>query len=209
LDVTQKLIIVGMGGHSKVVADVAERCGYQILGFLDDRKPDVPHGTWLGSVDELDMAAHQDACFFVGIGNNAVRQKVVRQLAVRGAKFATLIDPSAILGSGVTVGAGTLVMPGCIINADSRIGEHVIVNTAATVDHDCVVGDYAHLSPGVHLAGAVRVGELTHIGIGASVIQTVTIGARSIIGAGAAVIRNIPDDVTAVGVPASVIKTHN
>ncbi|WP_232463472.1 acetyltransferase [Tumebacillus avium] len=206
---TAKLIIIGMGGHSKVAADVARRSGYELLGFLDNREPAVPHGAYLGPVDDFPYEEHRDTQFFVGIGSNAVRQKVAGRLAARGVEFATLIDPSAILGSGVMIGSGTLVMPGCIINADSRIGQQVILNTAATVDHDCVVGDYAHLSPGVHLAGAVQIGALTHVGIGASVIQTVQIGARAVIGAGAAVVRNIPDDVTAVGVPAKVIKTNS
>ncbi len=203
-----KLIIVGMGGHSKVVADVARRCGYQVLGFLDSRRPDAPHGPYLGTVEELSEQIIADAAFFVGIGNNAIRQKVAGQLRAKGALLATLIDPSAIIGSGVTIGEGTLVMPGCIINADSAIGRQVILNTAATVDHDCAVADGVHLSPGVHLAGAVRVNELSHVGIGASVIQGVTIGARSVIGAGAAVIGDIPSDVTAVGVPAKVIRSH-
>ncbi|ASS76728.1 hypothetical protein CIG75_18485 [Tumebacillus algifaecis] len=202
------LIIIGMGGHSKVVADVARRSGYELLGFLDNRKPDAPHGTYLGTVDEFPYAQYADTWFFVAIGNNPVRQKVAEQLKAAGAKLATLIDPSALLGSGVTVGEGTLVMPGCIVNADSTIGSQVILNTAATVDHDCVVGDGSHLSPGVHVAGTVQIGNLTHVGIGASVIQSVKIGDRVVIGAGAAVVRDVPDGVTAVGVPAKIIKTN-
>ncbi|HIC96179.1 TPA: transferase, partial [Candidatus Bipolaricaulota bacterium] len=87
-------------------------------------------------------------------------------------------------------------------------GENVIINTGATIDHDCVIEDYVHISPGVHLAGNVKLGELSHIGIGASAVQRVKIGKGVIIGAGAVVIDDIPDHVTAVGVPARVIKRH-
>jgi len=99
-------------------------------------------------------------------------------------------------------------MANTAINSGTKIGENVIINTGATVDHDCVLEDYVHISPGAHLAGNVYVGELTHIGIGASLIQGVKIGRNVIIGAGAAVINDLPDNVTAVGVPAKVLKQH-
>ena len=68
--------------------------------------------------------------------------------------------------------------------------------------------NHVRVSPGAHLAGKVHVGELTHIGIGASVVQGVEIGRNVIVGAGGVVTRDLPDNVTAVGVPAKVIRHH-
>ena len=93
-----------------------------------------------------------------------------------------------------------------VVQPDAVIGDHVIVNTGATIDHDCTIGDYAHLAPGVHLSGSVHVGEGAFLGIGSVVIPGVKIGRWSTLGAGAVAIRDLADGVTAVGVPARVLK---
>jgi acetyltransferase EpsM len=204
----KRCILVGMGGHSKVVADVARKTGYDIVGWLDDHIPDREMPNYLGTLAEFERFAEEDIEFFIAIGNNAVRQRIAESLTLHGVRFATLVDPSAIIGSGVVIHTGTVVMPGVIVNADACVGQHAILNTGATVDHDCAIGAYAHVSPGAHLAGGVTVGDLAHVGIGANIIQQINIGTGAVIGAGAAVIRDIPTYATAVGVPAQVIKTH-
>ncbi|PWK09689.1 acetyltransferase [Tumebacillus permanentifrigoris] len=199
------LILIGMGGHSKVVADIARRCGHLIVGYLDDREPARPNPLYLGSVAlAVTEGLGENRQVVIAVGDNLIRKKIVQSLRDFPLAFATLIDPSAILGSNVEIGAGSVVMPGAILNADTVVGRHAILNTAATVDHDGVIGDYAHLSPGVHLAGAVTVGEGAHLGTGALAIPGVRIGAWSTIGAGATVIREIPAAAIAVGVPAVV-----
>jgi acetyltransferase EpsM len=208
----KRLVLVGMGGHSKVVRDIALRNGYEVLGHLDDRAPATPREDYLGTLaDAPNWFA--EAEFVIAIGSNASRRAIVARLQVEArlaeageVRFATLIDPSAILGSGVEIGEGTVLMPGAIVNSDAQIGRHAILNTGATVDHDCIIGDYAHVSPGVNLAGGVHVGEAAHVGIGASAIPQVRIGEGAVIGAGAAVIRDIPAHVVAIGVPAKVMK---
>ena len=197
-----RLILIGMGGHSKVIRDIALRCGHEIIGHLDDHHPQA-----LGPISSASEHRDANTAFVIAIGSNAVRRRLADRLRAEGVRFATLIDPSAILGSGVTLGEGTVVMPGVIVNADAQVGAHVILNTAATVDHDCVIGDFAHLSPGVHLAGTVQVGAEAHIGTGASVIPGISVGAGAVVGAGAAVVRDLPPGVTAVGVPARVLNS--
>ncbi|MBL0389250.1 acetyltransferase [Tumebacillus sp. ITR2] len=205
------VILIGMGGHSKVVADIARRCGHRVVGFLDDREPAVPNPLYLGRVGQAaEFCQGEDRQLVIAIGVNEVRRKLAESLEQQGGiQFATLIDPSVILGSHVEIGVGTVIMPGAILNADAKVGRHAIVNTAATVDHDCRIGDYAHLSPGVHLAGTVTVGEGTHFGTGALAIPGVRVGSWVTIGAGATVIGEIPDSTTAVGVPAVVKKVKN
>ena len=203
----KRLVIVGMGGHSKVVRDVAMVCGYEIEGYLDDKSP-IDTSEYLGPIEKLPTLADGKREFFLAIGDNLVREKIDSTFCGLDLRYARLIHPSAIIGSDVDIEEGTLVMPGVIINAGSRVGKHVILNTASTIDHDCTIEEFSHISPGVHLAGAVYIRKGVHIGIGASVIPKVTVGEYSVIGAGAAVIRDIPAYSVAVGVPAKVIKKN-
>jgi acetyltransferase EpsM len=199
------LLILGGGGHGKVVADILLARGELVLGFLDDDA-----ATWgttrfdlpvLGGIDTF--ADHSPAGLVPGLGANAARQRVVERLGERArGLWRPAIHPRAIVAPSARIGQGAVVAAGTVINPDAVVGDHAIVNTGATVDHDCVVGAYAHLGPGTHLAGGVRVGEGTLVGIGAVVIPYRSIGRWSIVGAGAVVVRDIPDGVTAKGLPA-------
>lgn len=209
----QKLIIVGAGGNSKVILDaICERKrllneGLEILGFLDDSdsKEEVKGYPVLGKVSGIKTYEEQeDVAFVDAIGSNFVRKSLYEQYS--GARWYTVIHPSAIVGSGVRIGEGAVIMPGAVINADACIGKKALINTGAIVEHDNCIGDFVHLASGVTTAGNVQVGESAMLGTGAKVIQGLSIGARTVIGAGAVVISDIPEDCTAVGVPAKVIK---
>jgi acetyltransferase EpsM len=208
-----ELLIYGASGHAKVVLDAAEKQGiYKILGFLDD-DADTQETSFcdypvLGGFEFLQNKATKDTKIILGIGSNKVRAILHSKLTEAGFEFAIVIHPSAVIGRGVQFGVGTVVMGGVVVNPDSHIGKHVILNTGSTLDHDNVIGDFVHISPGAHLAGSVSVGKSTHLGVGSSVIQGIQIGEESIIGGGAAVVSDLPDRVTAVGVPAKVIKQH-
>lgn len=200
-----RVIVVGAGGHGKVVADVAITAGYEVQGFVDDAatKPPLPGVPVLGRFAYLGkIGASQDFALVLGIGDNRVRQRIAGQLIVAGFKFVSVIAPSAVVSPYASIGVGTVVMPQVIVNAGAHVGVHAILNSGCVVEHDCTVGDYAHLSPGVCLSGNVRVGDGTHLGTSASVSPGQTIGEWSIIGAGAMVIRNIGSNKVAVGVPA-------
>lgn len=199
------IVVVGAGGHGKVVADVARTAGYRVLGFVDDkakRSPlqDIPLLGRLSDLDNLEFAA--SILLVMGIGDNRARMEIVGMLDTAGYQFATVVAPSAVVSAYASLGPGTVVLPQVVVNAGARVGAHVILNTVCAVDHDCVIADYVHLSPGVRLSGNVRVGSGTHVGTGASVIPGVSIGEWSTVGAGAVVIRDIGSRVVAVGVPA-------
>jgi sugar O-acyltransferase (sialic acid O-acetyltransferase NeuD family) len=199
-----------MGGHSKVVADVAKRNDFDIVGYLDDRPPKHTTACYLGGLDRVEALSEDNKAFyfFIGIGDNFTRYKIVERMKGFKLNYATLIDPSSVIGTGVSIAEGTLVMPGTVINADSYIGKHVIVNTGATVDHDCYIADFVHLSPGVHLAGGVTICTGSHLGIGCTIIPQKTVGENTVVGAGSTVINDLPANCTAVGTPAKPIKFH-
>jgi sugar O-acyltransferase (sialic acid O-acetyltransferase NeuD family) len=208
---SKTVLIYGASGHGKVVIDIVERQGeYTIAGLLDDdpamQGKDFCGYAVSGGLEMLTKNAPHSQKLILALGDNNVRKGLWAKVKPLGYELACAIHPSAQIGKDVSIAPGTVIMANVVINSGSRIGENVIVNTGATVDHDCLIGDYAHISPGTHLAGNVRVGERTHIGIGSAIISNITIGKGSIIGGGAVVVADIPDDVTAVGVPAKVIK---
>lgn len=197
----EKVIIIGAGGHARVVADIALLRGDRVLGFLDD-SPNA-EGAYgipvLGAVS--DFSAYPDASFIIGIGSAQVRQRLARQLA--GVRWYTAIHPSAVISPlGVTVGEGTVVAANACINPGAQIGEHCIINTAAVVEHDNRIGSFAHISVGAKLGGNATVGERAWIGIGATVSNGVSICADCMLGAGAVAVREIRQRGTYVGIPA-------
>ena len=207
----KRLAVLGASGHGKVVAEIAECCGWQQIEFFDDAWPGIrKNGVWqvVGDTNALlaRLASYDGAV--VAIGNNVIRHRKLQALKAAGAYLVSLIHPAATVSRYATVGFGSVVMAGVIVNAGASIGSGAILNTGCSVDHDCELGEAVHVSPGARLAGGVHVGDHSWIGIGASVRQGITIGARAVIGAGAAVVKDLSADVTAVGVPAKVVTFH-
>ena len=193
-----KVIIIGAGGHGKVVADIVTACGDTVVGFLDD---DPSKENVLGPVCN---ATHYPDCRFVAaIGNNEVRKKVSAFLPV---SWHTAVHPTAVISPSAVIGEGTVVMANAVINAEARIGAHCIVNTAAVVEHENILADFVHLSPCAALGGTVQIGESTHVGIGACIRNNLTICGGCTIGAGAVVVQDIEEPGTYVGIPARRVK---
>jgi len=198
------LIIIGAGGHGKVVADIAEKSKqWGKICFLDDN----PSIQYAGRYEVLGVVADAkkyvgDGGFFVAIGDNSIRQKVQSDFERQGFAAATLIHPNAVIASDVEIGSGTVVMAGVVVNSGTKIGKGCIINTSASVDHDCTINNYVHISPGAHLAGNVYVGERNWIGLGSLIINNLILFRDCTIGAGAVVIHNIDESGTYVGLPA-------
>ena len=199
-----RLIIIGAGGHGKVIADNALKNGYTDICFVDDHAVDDCMGfPVIGTTANIPEFDDGNTDFIIGIGNNEARKRITEQYDVN---WTALIHPSAQIGTDVSIGKGTVVMARAIINAGARIGSHCIINTGAIVEHDNRIDDFVHISPGAALAGSVRVGEGTHIGIGSAVSNNVEICDQCIIGAGAVVVKDIGSRGTYVGVPVRKIK---
>jgi sugar O-acyltransferase (sialic acid O-acetyltransferase NeuD family) len=203
---TKYMYLYGAGGHSKVINDILNSLGIQVIGMFDDNPPDAKF-KGMEIKDGIRLLGEGfptlDAPLIISVGNNARRAELADLL---GATYGTAIHGSAIIAAEAKIGLGTVVLHGSIVQAGTQIGDHVLINTAASIDHDNFIGDFAHVSPHATLCGHVSVGEGTHVGAGATVIQNIQIGKWCSIGAGSVVIRDIPDYATAVGNPARVIK---
>lgn len=187
-----RLRIIGAGGHGKVVADVAQACGYTDIAFVDQSWPArTTHGRW--TIIGKDTS---DRPLFCAIGDNTIRAQLADPA------MPVLIHPAAVVSQSAAFGSGTVLVAGVVVNADTTVGRGVILNTACSVDHDCVIGDFVHISPGARLAGNVHVGDGAWIGIGAVVREGVRIGKNAIVAAGAAVIEDVADNARVGGVPA-------
>ncbi len=199
--------MIGQGGHSKVLADIARMDDLiKIIGYFDDKftsmttEDDVFFGP-LSQASKIDQR-NSNAKWVVAIGNNYLRKTIVKKLSFPRSKFTCLIHPSAIISPSAEIGYGTVIMPNVVINAGAKIKDHVIINTGAIVEHDTIIEDFVHISPNVTLTGSVIVKEGAHIGANATVIPSKIIGDWTVIGAGSTVIDSIPPFMTAVGVPA-------
>lgn len=203
----KNVVIIGAGGHAKVIADIIVKSNDNVIGFLDDDLTIQGDTIYLDKKvlgTTTDIEKYNDAYFIIGIGNNITRRNI--SLKYPNLNWYTAVYPSTILANDVEIGEGTAIMPGVIINPGTKIGSHCIVNTGATIDHDNIIGDYVHISPGVHLAGTVTIGEGTWLCIGSTIINNIEIGKNNIIGAGAVVIKDLNDNnSTFVGVPARKI----
>jgi sugar O-acyltransferase (sialic acid O-acetyltransferase NeuD family) len=196
------IVIMGAGGHGRVVLEILFAAGKRVRGFLDDDPG--KKGTMVSGLPVLGTLAvlKRGTPLALGIGGNAARATVYRRALSAGLKVVSAVDPRAVVSPSARIGTGVVIMPGAVVNAGAVLEEGVVVNTSASIDHDCHLHRFSQIWPGAHLAGNVTVGELSYVGTGAAVIPGVTIGKRSIVGAGAAVIRNVPDGVAVVGVPA-------
>lgn len=208
-----KLLIVGAGGHGKVVADAALSTGkWNMIAFLDDRFPELLSVRTLAVIGTFQSAQsfindYQD--IVVAVGDNVRRLELTSFYKSLGFHCPPVIHPSATIDSTAQIGNGTVVLPHAVINADAVVGSACIINTASVIEHDCRVGDGVHVSPRAVIGGGSEVGELSWIGIGATVIHKIAIGDRCIIGAGSVVTSHIGHNVTAVGMPARVIKENS
>lgn len=200
---TGSLAIIGAGGHGRVVADCALAAGWADVALFDDgdARASEPWGV-AGTRKDLIARLADFGGVVVGVGANAARLRLTRELGERGARLATLIHPRATVSSYAEVGAGSVVLAGAVVNIGARLGQAVIVNTGATVDHDCVLKDGVHIAPGARLAGGVHVGPESWIGVGAVVREYTVIGSRVVVGAGAVVVKPLTDSLAVVGNPA-------
>ncbi len=199
-----RLLVVGAGGHAKVVTDTARAAGWEIAGVIGLRSGAE---TLLGYPVSRELDDIKADAFIVAVGNNRTRRELFENYRSRGIRPAIVIHPSAIIGSDVDIGEGTFIAAGAMVNVNATIGEDVILNTGCVVEHDVLVGDHVLIGPNASLCGESAVGIGTTLGAGASVIPTATVGEWSVCGAGAVVVSDLPSHALCVGVPARPVRS--
>lgn len=202
-----KLLILGAGGHGKVVADIALKMNkWNNIYFLDDDES-ISEAISIKRIGKLEDSYKMIKEFdvFVAIGNNPTRMKIQSRLEDLGANIPILIHPAAVIGTDVKVDIGTVIMAGVIINCCTTIGKGCIINTNSNIDHDNFIDDYVHVSPGSSLGGTVKIATQTWLGIGSTIINNVHVAKNCIIGAGSVIVKDILESGTYVGVPAKKV----
>lgn len=195
---SRQVVIIGAGGHSRVLLDALRLSGREVTGFLDTSLPAGSIGPGsvpiLGGDSELTKLSPCDVELVNGVGSVTVaasRALIYDRGKAAGFSFCNVVHPSAIIGSDTRFGEGVQIMAGCVIQCGTKLGENCIINTRASVDHDCCIGAHVHVAPGVTISGGVRIGDNVHLGTGAVVIQGMAIGAGSLVAAGAVVYRDL------------------
>lgn len=197
---SEKIVLIGGGGHAKVVIDCIQAEGNEVIGVLDDaldigsKVLGVPV---VGRTD--DYAKFKENSFVIAIGDNRVRKTIAEKMQV---KWHTAIHPSAEVSRYSEIGCGTVIMPKAVVNAGSKVGKHCIINTGSVVEHDDCICDFAHISPAATLGGTVKIGFESHVGIGATVKNNISVSDGCVIGAGAVVVCDIDKPGVYIGVPA-------
>lgn len=196
--VSKPVIILGAGGHAKVVFDILQLTGAEIIGIIS---PDETRGRFcfgievLGNDEVVATYSPEDVILANGIGHlvrKDIRKKISVKMRQQGYSFASLVHPSATIAGDVDLAEGVQIMAGAIIQPGTSVSEDSIINSGAIVDHDCKIGKNCHVAPGAVCCGNVHIGDNTFIGAGATIIQNIRIGESSVIAAGATIYKDIP-----------------
>lgn len=207
------VLIVGAGGHAKVVADALLAAGERVLGFTDADK--ARHGQTLCGLpvlgDDSVLEAHspqavQLANGIGGVGSVGARRSAQQRLQARGWRFVTVKHPTALVSPFARIGDSVQLLAASVVQAAASIGEGCIVNTAAIVEHDVTLDDWTHVAPRAVICGGAVIGAGSHIGAGAVVLQGLQLGRGTVIGAGAVVVRDFAGEGLLVGVPARFVE---
>ena len=206
----KNLIVIGSGGHARIVIDIAVSVGYSISGIIDinydNEKEKILKYPILGNFNIIDQLSPKEHCVVIAIGEGVQRTDYYKKVKRLGYLMPSLVHPSSIISKHAKIGESVLINAGVIINAEAVIGDNTIINTGAIIDHEVIIGNHSHVCPGVKLAGRVIVGDSCMIGVGSCVINNIKIGNNVKVGAGSVIIKNIVSNSTIVGIPGKPIR---
>jgi sugar O-acyltransferase (sialic acid O-acetyltransferase NeuD family) len=203
------VVIIGYSGHGYVVGEAAMASGHALKYYIDkNQNSENPFGLiYLGYEENENFKGwNPDHHYIIGIGDNAIRQKIANGIVQKRLRLLTIIHPASSIAKQTRLGSGVFIARNVAVNPMVEIGDFTILNTSSVVEHECKIGIASHIAPGAVLAGNVEVGDRTFIGANAVVKQGVKIGSDVIIGAGSVILTNISDGQTVAGNPARQIK---
>lgn len=217
---SRQLVVVGASGFGRETIDVIAAVNarspepvFDVVGVLDDL-PSVenlarlerrsvrylgPMEQWFEAMTGVEVA--ERPAYVVGIGSPLVRSRLAARFEAAGLRSASVIHPTAVIGTNVHLGEGAVVCAGAILSTEVVLGAHCHVNPGAVIGHDTVLGDFVSVNPSATISGAVRISDRTLVGAGSVVLQGLRVGTDVTIGAAACVTRHVPDGVVVKGVP--------
>jgi len=206
-DSSRPYIIIGGGGHAKVLIDMLQELDVNIIGYTEineiyEKILGVP---CIGNDDEIFKYKVEEIYLVNGLGStgdNTYRKMIFEKFTGKGYLFPSIVSITASLSGNIKVGSGVQIMRGVLIQPGVALDDNTIVNTGAVIDHDCIIGKHVHIAPGVTISGGVTIDEMSHIGTGAKIIQGINIGREALVAAGAVVINNVSEKTCVKGVPA-------
>ncbi len=203
---TPRIVLIGAGGHAKVVLEAVRAMEqFVVIGLVDPhpQSPCVLGEPVLGG-DEVLPDLYQRGITFavIALGDNALRQRVADYVQSFGFELPPIIHPSAFVSPSARIGAGAVIMARAVIGTETVIHQVAIVNTGAIIDHDGTIGPAAHVAPGCALAGLVRIGARTLIGVGSAVRPGICIEEDVVVGAGSAIVADVTARSVVGGTPA-------
>ncbi len=201
----KKIIIVGMGEHAKICKQIVV-CykTHEFIGFVDD----VLAKSCLGTVNNLPalIKKYGNCYIFIAIGRNSVRKSIFQKVKNMKIPFTSIIHPSSVIESTVTLGENIFVGPNAVINNNAIIENGVFINSGVIVEHDNVIGSFSHLAPGVITGGKVIIGENSFVGIGATLVDHISLGNNCLVGAGSVVLESFHTNTLLMGIPARKVE---
>lgn len=200
------MILIGYSGHAFVIYGIMYATGKKVIGYCDvvEKEYNPFNLTYLGT-ENSDAAreAIKQHGFFIAVGDNLLRKKIFDNLQQRNLLPINAVHPSSVIDASATIAAAAVMIAAhVVINPLAEVGTGVICNTGCIIEHECIVGDFAHIGPGAVLCGNVKIGGGTFVGANAVIKQGISVGKNAMIGAGAVVVKDVPDNVTVIGVPA-------
>lgn len=211
-----KLIIIGGGEHARVVMESAiiQPDVWDVLGYVDPKEDGESAQRFeisrLGDDSDLkQLIIDNPTCKFVcGLGDNALRNKIVESLELPEERWGIVIHPAAEVSTNSVIGVGSVILSRSIIQTGAILGKHCIINSGAILEHDSNIGDFTHIAPGTVSGGGVKTGNSCFVGLGSRIRDHISIGNNVTVGAGSVVVTDIEDDETVVGSPARRIGTN-
>jgi acetyltransferase EpsM len=206
----RKLIVIGGGGHARLVIDAARsrRGEWDVVGLVDPEAGGDSAARLGVQHFKSDADAHQhsaDAWFVMGIGRlgtEGLRRQIVARYAQHGARWARVIHATASVSPTASLAEGAIVLAGAVVNPSAVIGAHSAVNSGAVIEHDVKIGEFVFVAPGAIIGGGVQIGDDCFLGLGCRVRDNICIGRGAVIGMGAVVTKSVADGMKMLGVPA-------
>jgi sugar O-acyltransferase (sialic acid O-acetyltransferase NeuD family) len=211
-DQIRELLLVGAGGLAREAAEAVRAANavqptWDLLGFLDDDP--AKHGTLIGGlpvigpVEAVDEHPNAKVLLCPGRPDNYItRRLVAERLGLDDERYATVVHPTATVGTTCVLGTGSVLLAHVDLTADVVVGRHVVVMPQVVLTHDVRVADFVTMASGVRLGGRCRVHQGAYLGSSACLREGITVGEWAMIGMGAVVTRDVPPARMWFGVPA-------